>query len=97
MVVISKAKLVEFGERYPDAIESLNEWWEKAKEADWSNSQDVKKTFNSVDSVGNDRYVFNIRRNRFRLVAMIHFPVRTVYLRFVGTHKEYDKIDCKTI
>ena len=97
MVVISKARLVEFGELYPAAVESLNEWWTKAKEADWSNSQDVKQTFNSVDSVGNDRYVFNIRRNKYRLVTMIHFPVRTVYIRFVGTHKEYDKIDCKTI
>lgn len=97
MVVISKARLAEFGELYPDAIESLNEWWTKTKEADWSNSQDVKKTFNSVDSVGNDRYVFNIRKNKYRLVTMIHFPVRTVYIRFVGTHKEYDKIDCKTI
>ena len=97
MIVISKAKLVDFGARHPDAIESLNEWWEKAKEADWSNSQDVKKTFNSVDSVGNDRYAFNIRRNKYRLVTMIHFQVRTVYIRFVGTHKEYDKIDCKTI
>ena len=97
MVIISKTKLVEFGGRHPDAIESLNEWWRKAKEMDWSNSQDVKNTFNSVDSVGNDRYVFNIRKNKYRLVTMIHFQVRTVYVRFVGTHAAYDKIDCKTI
>ena len=97
MVIISKTKLVEFGERHPDAIESLNEWWVKSKVADWSNSQDVKNTFNSVDSIGNDRYVFNIRKNKYRLVVMIHFQVRTVYVRFIGTHMAYDKIDCKTI
>jgi mRNA interferase HigB len=57
----------------------------------------MKQTFNSADSVGNDRYVFNVGGNKYRIVAMIHFNKRTVYLRFVGTHKQYDKIDCKTI
>ena len=53
--------------------------------------------FNSVDAVGNDRFVFDIRGNNYRLVAMIFFDVRTVYMHFVGTHKEYDKIDCSII
>ncbi|MDD2982812.1 MAG: type II toxin-antitoxin system HigB family toxin [Crocinitomicaceae bacterium] len=57
----------------------------------------MKKTFNSVDSVGNDRYVFNIKGNNYRLVAMIFFDIRTIYIRFIGTHKEYDKVDCKTV
>ena len=58
---------------------------------------DVRKTFRTVDYVGNDRYVFNIKGNRYRLVAMIFFDIRTLYVRFVGTHAEYDKIDCTTI
>lgn len=57
----------------------------------------MKKTFNSVDAVGNDRYVFNIKGNSYRIVAMIFFDIRTIYIRFVGTHKEYDKVDCKTV
>lgn len=57
----------------------------------------MKLRFNSVDYVGNDRYVFNIRGNNYRLVAMIFFNKRTVFVRFIGTHAEYDKIDCSTI
>ena len=64
MVVVSKAILAEFGKKHADAIEPLNEWWRKAKAADWATFQDVKQTFNSVDSVGNDRYVFDIKGNK---------------------------------
>lgn len=53
--------------------------------------------FNSVDAVGNDRFVFNIRANSYRIIVMIFFDIRTVYIRFVGTHKEYDKIYCSLI
>lgn len=97
MVVISKTMLTEFGRDHADAVEALNEWWEKTKEADWGSLADVKKTFNSMDYVGNDRYVFNIKGKKYRLVAMIFFDIRTLYLRYINTHAEYDKIDCKTI
>jgi mRNA interferase HigB len=97
MVVISKTKLIDFGRKYSDAIGALNDWYEKAKESDWASLQDIKRTFNSIDYVGNDRYVFNIRGNRYRLVAMIFFDIRTVYIRFIDTHANYDKINCKTI
>ena len=97
MVVISKTKLTDFGQQHADAIAALNDWWEKTKRADWASMSDVKRTFNSVDYVGNDRYVFNIKGNRYRLVAMIFFDIRTLYIRFIDTHAAYDKIDCKTI
>lgn len=97
MVVISKAILVEFGQSHPDAVTPLNAWWNKTKQADWSSLTEIKETFNSVDYVENDRYVFNIKGNKYRLVAMIFFDIRTVYIRFIGTNKKYDKIDCKTI
>lgn len=93
MVIISKGILVEFGIRHADAIDPLNRWYEETKKADWKNFSEMKGTFNSVDSVGNDRYVFNIKGNDYRLVAMIFFDIRTVYIRFLGTHSEYDKID----
>ena len=97
MVIISKTILKEFGLVHSDAIDALNTWYFIAKEQDWGNLSELKNTFNAVDYVGNDRYVFNIKGNRYRLIAMIFFDIRTMYIRFVGTHAEYDKIDASTI
>ncbi|MBK8684561.1 MAG: type II toxin-antitoxin system HigB family toxin [Bacteroidetes bacterium] len=93
MVIISKARLIEFYNDQPKAKEPLLSWYNLAQESDWSNFSEVKATFNSVDSVGNRRFVFNIGGNKYRLVVLIFFNVRTIYIRFVGTHKEYDKIE----
>lgn len=97
MVIISKTKLVEFGISNEKAIEPINKWYEVVKKADWKNFSEMKKTFNTVSTVGNDRYVFNIKGNHYRLVAMIFFDIRTIYIRFIGTHSEYDKIDCALV
>lgn len=97
MVIISKTVLAEFGLEHSDSIDALNRWYELSKTANWKNLNDLKKTFSAVDYVGNDRYVFNIKGNKYRLVAMIFFNIRTVFIRFVGTHGEYDKIDCTEI
>jgi len=75
----------------------LDNWYEISKQNDWKNFNEMKKSFNSVDSVGNDRYVFNIKGNHYRLIALILFKVRTVFILFIGTHKEYDLIDASTI
>jgi len=98
MVVISYGTLRSFFEQHADAEDALNNWYRLAKMADWASYHEMKKFFNSVDAVGNDRYVFNIRGNNYRLVAMIFFDIRTVYIRFVGTHADYDKLkDCSQI
>lgn len=97
MVVISKTVLVEFGGKHSESIEALNRWYEVSKQANWNSLSDIKKSFNSVDYVGNDRYVFNIKGNKYRLIAMIFFDIRTVFIRFIGTHAEYDKVDCTEI
>ena len=97
MVIISKTILNEFGTEHPDVIDALNDWYRIVKEADWHTFHDIKQTFNSVDLVGNDRYVFDIKGNHYRIVTMIFFDIRTVFIRFVGTHKEYDKINCSKI
>jgi mRNA interferase HigB len=94
MVIISKGIIHEFADKHPASIDALNEWWIKSKSADWKSWQDVKKTFNSCDSIGNDRYVFDIRGNNYRLVAMIHFTIRTVFIRGIFTHPEYERL-CK--
>lgn len=97
MVIISKTILRDFGAEQPLAIEALNDWYDLVKDADWGTPGDIRQSFNSVDYVGNDRFVFNIRGNRYRLVAMIFFDIRTVFIRFVGTHAEYDKVDVTII
>lgn len=97
MVVISKTKLINFYDLELKAKEPLLKWYHKTVLSDWADFHSIKQTFNSVDSVGNDRFVFNISGNNYKIVAMIHFNKRTIYIRFVGTHKQYDQINCKTI
>ena len=97
MVVISYATLRSFYEVHAEAKDALNNWYRLLLQADWSNFHEMKAMFNSVDAVGNDRFVFNIRGNNYRLVALIFFDVRTVYIRFIGTHRDYKRIDCTTI
>ena len=97
MVILTKSILHNFAAIYPNVEDALDEWYRKAKNADWSNFHDIKETFNAVDYVGNDRYVFNIKGNHYRMVTLIHFNRRTMYIRFIGTHEDYDEIDCATI
>ncbi|MDT3401023.1 type II toxin-antitoxin system HigB family toxin [Mucilaginibacter terrae] len=97
MVVISYGTLRDFFEKHADSKDALNNWYRLVEQADWANFHEIKAMFNTVDAVGNDRFVFDIRGNHYRIVAMIFFDIRTVYIRFVGTHKAYDKIDCTTI
>jgi len=97
MVIITKTALHEFTKVHQNAAEPLNEWYGKVRKNNWASFADIKKTFNSVDAVGNDRFVFNIKGNTYQLVAMIHFDKRTLYIRFIGTHASYEKINCSTI
>jgi mRNA interferase HigB len=92
MVVISYGLIREFSTKHANAKDALNNWYRLAIKANWSNFHDIKEMFNSVDAIGNDRYVFNIKGNDFRLVVLIIFDVRTVLIRFIGTHAEYDKL-----
>jgi len=97
MNVVSHKRLIDFYSNFPDSELPLQTWYKTVKNAKWTCFADVKRDFNSVDSVGNQRYVFNIKGNQYRLVVVIQFAHQYVYVRFVGTHTEYDKIDCKTI
>lgn len=76
---------------------ALKEWYIRTERAQWGSFSDMKKDFNAVDYVGNQHYVFNIKGNRYRLIAAVKFTPRVVYIRFVGTHDEYDKIDASTV
>jgi mRNA interferase HigB len=96
-VVISKPVLRDFSTLHPDAAASLERWYLETKQADWPHFDAMRRTFSHADAVGNDRYVFNIRGNRYRLVAMVNFRIRTVFILFVGTHAEYDVVDAATL
>ncbi len=97
MVVISYSVIREFVANHPGTSDTLNNWYTITEKSDWANFNEIKEMFNSVDAVGNDRYVFNIRGNHYRLIALIHFNIRTVYILFIGTHETYNKIDAATV
>lgn len=97
MRVIAEEPLKNYISRYPDVETALQAWVKIVKNANWTCFADVKKDFNSVDNVGNQHYVFNIRGNNHQLVVVIKFTIKWVYIRFIGTHQEYDKIDASTI
>lgn len=97
MRIITFKRINEFSDIYPDSKIALSEWYYKTKKSVWNNLSDIRKTFNSADYIGNNRYVFNIRGNRFRLVAIIIFKSQKVYIRFIGTHSIYEKTDCYNI
>lgn len=92
MRIISAKTIRDYYEKNPAAKSALQDWSEKVKKADWTCFADMKMTFNSVDYVGNQHYVFNIKGNDFRLIAVVRFTVKFVLIRFIGTHSEYNKI-----
>ena len=96
MRIFTEQALREYAEEHPDSKVALQEWVTIVKKSEWACFADIKKTFNSADSVGNQHYVFYVKGNKYRLVV-IKFTIKTVLIRFIGTHKEYDKIDCANI
>lgn len=97
MRIFTEQKLKEYTELYPETKVALQEWVSIVKRSQWTCFADIKKTFNSVDSVGQQRYIFNIKGNHYRLVVVVKFTIGFVYIRLIGTHKEYDNINCLTI
>lgn len=97
MRIISEKKIKDYADVPPDAKTALQTWVKNVRAANWKNAADVRNFDRTVDSIGDQRYVFNIKGNHHRLVVVIKFTVEFVLVRFIGTHAEYDKIDCKTI
>ena len=99
MRIVSHRKLKEFYQvpGREDAKIALERWYHVTLEAEWSGLTDIRNDFPATDYVGNQHYVFNIRGNRYRLVVVIKFTMGYVFIRFVGTHSEYEKIDVKKI
>jgi mRNA interferase HigB len=82
---------------YADAREPLMAWYRQLRQADWSTPADVKKAIGSASILRDGRVVFNIAGNKYRVVVWINYPYRVVYIRFVGTHRQYDRIDAQTV
>ncbi len=97
MHVISRKALRDFWEKHADAEQPLKSWFHEAAAAQWNRFQDIKANYRSADALPDNRAVFNIKGNTYRLVVKIHYNTHTVYIRFIGTHAEYDKIDATTI
>lgn len=97
MRVVTPRRLTEFSRKHPTAKVALLYWYEIVRQADWETFSDIKRDFRTVDYAGNNRYVFNIKGNDYRLVAIIILVSKKVYIRFIGTHDAYNKIDVKNI
>ena len=97
--IISRKRLRQFWEKpaYADAEQSLKAWFREASQADWANPMAVKAAFRSASIVGNDRVVFNIGGNKYRLVVRVNYSYRVLYIRFIGTHSQYDRINVKEV
>ncbi len=97
MHVISYKRIREFIRDYPDAEIKLARWYKWMKKGQYNSLHELKRKFPDVDYIGNDRYVFNICGNRYRLVALINFNAQRLYIRYIGTHTNYDRTDCINI
>jgi mRNA interferase HigB len=97
MRVISVKTLKDFWQTHPDAEGALRAWYLEAKRASWRGPQDIKIAYRSASILRNSRVVFNIKGNTYRLVVAVKYEIQIVYVRFVGTHAAYDRIDAETI
>lgn len=100
MRIIALSTLKSFLEQSPaygDARQPVMAWYRQAKVANWATPADVKRDIRSASILKDGRVVFNIAGNKYRIVSWINFPYRVVYIRFVGTHEQYDAIDARTV
>lgn len=97
MRVIAIKSLREFWIRHPDAEQPLKAWFDEAAKARWKTPQDIKRRFATASFLANRRVVFNIKGNDYRLIVSVAYQFEAVYIKFVGTHAEYDGIDATTV
>ncbi len=95
--IIAKKTLREFWEEHTDCEEQLVTWFRETSKAEWNNPKDIKKEYPNASFLKENRVVFNIKGNNYRLIVRINYDYQMVWIRFVGTHAEYDKIDATKI
>jgi mRNA interferase HigB len=97
MRIISRRRLVEFWETHPDAEQPLRAWYTEVKKASWNSPAEIKATYRSASILSNNRVVFNIKGNTYRLVLVVEYDQGKMFIRFAGTHAEYNRIDAARI
>ncbi len=100
MRVIAQRTLREFWQskpEYADAKSQIEAWYHEAQKAKWSSPADIKEKYRNASILKNGRVIFNIAGNKYRLVVWINFKAQIVYIKFIGTHQQYDKIDPETV
>ena len=97
MRIIARRTLENFYEQHADARNELQAWWYEAKHAEWKSPADIKARYATASIIADNRVVFNIGGNKYRLVVKFHYNIGNGYIRFIGTHADYDKIDATTI
>jgi len=97
MKIINKELINRFVSKHADSFNAVIRWMDLIEQAKITNHNELKSIFSTADYIGNSRYVFNIKGNDYRLVAVILFSAGMVTICFIGTHAEYDKIDCLTV
>lgn len=95
--IFAKRTLRQFWEKYPDSEQYLKTWYDTAMSSDWKTPADVKKSYANASILKESRIVFNIKGNTYRLIAKINFEKQWIFIRFIGTHDEYGKIDANKI
>ena len=97
MRVIARRTLRDFWEQYSDSEQPLKAWFAEAQAAEWNAPQAIKDQYRSASFVGDNRVIFNIGGNKYRLIVHVNYDFGIVYIKFIGTHSDYDRIDPETI
>lgn len=97
MRVIAKKILREFWTRHPDCEQQLKAWYQEADTAQWKGPADIKRDYPAASILENNRIVFNIKGNHYRLIVRINYHYQMVWIRFIGTHAQYDRVDATKI
>ncbi len=95
--IINRKTLLDYCRKYPPAAVALQEWYYELVKSEFKNFNELRQTYSSVSLVGDDRVVFNIMSNKYRLVVRVVFTYRVIQIKWFGSHKEYDQIDVNTI
>lgn len=97
MNILKRSTLIEYWGTNPNSEIPLRAWFDEARKAFWETPQDIKQRYPNASFVAGNRVVFNIGGNNYRLVVKVEYQIKHVYIRFIGTHSEYDKINVETI
>jgi mRNA interferase HigB len=97
MRIIARSTLREYWQKHPDTEQPLKAWFDDTSRANWKTPSDMKDNYANASIIANNRVIFNIKGNNHRLIVHIRYDISIVFIRFIGTHQEYDKIDATTI